>query len=279
VSGHDDVTIATWINLSSVDTWSRVFDFGSGTGVNMFLTPEAGFDGGPMRFAIKPGGQAEQLIDGPSLSAGQWRHVAVTIDGDIGSLYLDGVLVGTNTSMTFDPADLGITTQNYLGDSQYESDPSLFGRIDDFRIYNEALPAEQIAQLAGAAATSFAMTAEAPATTSLIAISEALDNPTSENIPLFLSTPQSVAATTSDPASAIFFKAEAFLSLASSADRTRDLLLSSLPEVGSSDMQEVESLHESFGLSEASEDYESVDQAFALLGVDQSLGSDPVAKW
>lgn len=282
VSGHQDITISTWINLASVDTWSRVFDFGSGTGVNMFLTPEAAFDGGPMRFAIKPNGQAEQLIDGPSLSAGQWRHIAVTMKGDIGSLYLDGVLVGTNTSMTFDPADLGNTTQNYLGDSQYQADPSLFGRIDDFRIYNKALPAEQIAQLAGVAAASFALAADAPATTSTIPLTENRDSPTSERFLALLSPPDSFAPATSDPELASLLKAEAFSSLSHSADRTWALLLASLPGVdpsSSSDMQEGASLQESSGFSETSEDYESVDQVFAILGADQSFGSDVATNW
>lgn len=150
VSGINDITISTWFNLDNVGTWSRVFDFGSGTGLNMFLTPEAGFSGGPMRFSIKPAGQGEQQLDGPSISAGQWYHVAVTIEDDTGSLYLNGSLVASNPAMTVDPADLNFTTQNYLGDSQYPADPPLFGRIDDFRIYAEALPAEQIAQLVGA---------------------------------------------------------------------------------------------------------------------------------
>ena len=72
----------------------------------------------------------------------------MTIGGDVGYLYIDGLLVGANESMTFDPADLGFTTQNYIGDSQYASDPPLFGQIDDFRIYDRALSADQIRRLA-----------------------------------------------------------------------------------------------------------------------------------
>ncbi|WP_425397866.1 LamG-like jellyroll fold domain-containing protein [Aeoliella sp.] len=145
VSGLNQATIATWFYLDSVDTWSRVFDFGSGINVNMFLTPQAGGSGGPLRFAIKTASSgAEQQLNGPSLASGQWYHVAVTLTGSGGTLYLDGVPIATNDSMSLTPADMGSTTQNYLGDSQYAADPPLRGRIDDFRLYAEALPAKQI---------------------------------------------------------------------------------------------------------------------------------------
>jgi len=149
VSGLDDITIATWFNLDNLGTWSRVFDFGVGPTANMFLTPQAASPGGPLRFAITTsGGGGEQQLNGPSLATGQWYHVAITLSGNTGTMYLNGVAVATNASMTLNPSDMGFTSQNYLGDSQYGGDPPLFGRIDDFRIYSEALPAEQILNLA-----------------------------------------------------------------------------------------------------------------------------------
>ena len=149
VSGLNDFTIATWFYLDSLGTWSRVFDFGSNETVNMFLTPQAGYSGGPLRFAITTSGnQNEQQLNGPSLSTGQWYHVAITLDGNLGKMYVNGFEVVMNENMTLSPSDMGITTQNYLGDSQYGGDPALLGRIDDFRIYPEALSAEQILHMA-----------------------------------------------------------------------------------------------------------------------------------
>ncbi|MCO6045861.1 CotH kinase family protein [Aeoliella sp. ICT_H6.2] len=155
VRGLNQATIATWFYLDSVDTWSRVFDFGSGTAVNMFLTPQASNFGGPLRFSLKTATSGgEQQINGPSLDAGQWYHVAITLTGSSGTMYIDGVPVATNNSMTVSPADMGRTTQNYLGDSQFPADPPLRGRIDDFRIYSQALPAEQILSLVQASSAS-----------------------------------------------------------------------------------------------------------------------------
>ena len=142
VSGLNDFTIATWVNESSTSNWRRIFDFGTGTTVNMFLTPQSG--SGTIRFAITTGGSgAEQRVNGTAaLPTGTWKHVAVTLSGNVGILYVDGVEVGRNTAMTLHPSSLGSTTQNWIGRSQY-ADPFLAGQVDEFRIYNRALsPAE-----------------------------------------------------------------------------------------------------------------------------------------
>ena len=100
VSSNDTITLAAWVNLDTVSNWSRIFDFGSGTATNMFLTPKNGANG-KIRFGIKNNGSAEQIIDGQAaLPTGGWHHVAVTLNGSTGTLYVDGVQVGINTAMT-----------------------------------------------------------------------------------------------------------------------------------------------------------------------------------
>jgi O-glycosyl hydrolase len=148
VSGLNDFTITAWVNIDTLNTWSRIFDFGTGTTANMFLTAQANGTGGPLRFAITTsGGGGEQRLDGPVLSAGTWYHVAVTLSGNTGTLYVNGAVAATNTNMTIHPASLGSTTQNYIGKSQY-SDPGFQGSIDDFRIYSRALSASEVLALA-----------------------------------------------------------------------------------------------------------------------------------
>jgi hypothetical protein len=144
-----DFTIAAWINLSSVANWNRIFDFGTGTSVYMFLSPRS--SSGAIRYAITTGSSAgEQQINGTSpLPIGGWHHVAVTQSGMTGILYVDGVAVGTNSSMTLNPSNLGNTTQNYIGRSQW-ADPYLNGRVDEFRIYRGVLAVGEIAVLASA---------------------------------------------------------------------------------------------------------------------------------
>jgi hypothetical protein len=147
VSTLNDFTIATWVYYRSNTGWQRIFDYGSGTSTFMFLTPKSGA-GNRLRFAIKLNGGSEQQINAASLSLNTWHHVAVTLSGGVGILYVNGVEVARNSSMTLKPSDLGSTSQNWIGRSQYSADPYLNGMIDDFRIYSRALSASEIATLA-----------------------------------------------------------------------------------------------------------------------------------
>lgn len=149
VSGLNDFTISTWVKPNSPSDWVRIFDFGTGTDSNMFLTPQPG--GAGLRFAITTGGNGaeQQLNYSQAMATGAWMHVAVTLSGTTGTLYVNGTAVATNTAMTLKPSSLGSTTQNYIGKSQYAGDAYLNGLVDDFRIYNRALSASEISALAG----------------------------------------------------------------------------------------------------------------------------------
>ncbi|HEU0185818.1 MAG TPA: LamG-like jellyroll fold domain-containing protein [Blastocatellia bacterium] len=144
VESLNDFTIAAWVKLDASPNWARVFDFGSGTSVNMFLTSRNGNDGS-VRYAITTGGGgAEQRINtNVTLATGVWTHLAVTLSGNTGVLYVNGVEAGRNSNMTLRPSSLGDTTQNWIGRSQYP-DPPLPGVFDDFRIYNLGLSASEI---------------------------------------------------------------------------------------------------------------------------------------
>ena len=146
LSDCSDFTIATWVKLDTRNDWERIFDIGTGTTQNMFLTVES--DDGTVRFAVTTGGSSsEEQINGTGpIPTGSWQHVAVTLSGDAGKLYVNGTLVGSN-AITPAPYLLGQTTQNYIGKSQY-SDPYLDGEIQDFRIYNYGLEQDAIAALA-----------------------------------------------------------------------------------------------------------------------------------
>ncbi len=108
----------------------------------MFLSPRNGANS-KVRFAIRTASVAEQVIDGAAaLPSGGWHHVAVVLNGATGTLYVDGVQVGQNTAMTLSPASLGTTGNNYIGKSQF-NDPYLNGAVDDFKIFGQALNAQQ----------------------------------------------------------------------------------------------------------------------------------------
>lgn len=150
ISTLTDSTFAMWVNFSnSGGAWQRVFDFGNGTGSYLFLSPRIGTTGS-MRFAIKAPGDYEQTATASSTLPSGQHHVAVTLNDVAGTItvYLDGAVVATKSSATHKPSDLGITTQNWIGRSQYSADGYYNGSMNDFGIYNRCLDAQEIATLA-----------------------------------------------------------------------------------------------------------------------------------
>ncbi|MBN1804143.1 MAG: LamG domain-containing protein [Sedimentisphaerales bacterium] len=141
-------TFTIWVDFTNTGgAWQRIFDFGTGTTVNMFLTPRIDTNG-QIRFAITNGGSAaEELATAPSTLPAGWHHLAATIDAVTHSLklYLDGLVVASNNAVTLTPQALGKTTNNWIGRSQYAADAYFSGSVDDFRIYNYALSQDDIA--------------------------------------------------------------------------------------------------------------------------------------
>jgi uncharacterized protein len=146
LSTLSDFTIATWVNLSgtSSQSWARIFDFGTGTGTNMFMTANAGGSG--VRFAIRVAGGTEQRVTAPPPLPRGWQHVAVTLSGNEATLYVNGASVASNGEITLRPRDLGVTENNWIGRSQY-GDPLLEAAVDEFQIYDSALSPAQVAAL------------------------------------------------------------------------------------------------------------------------------------
>ncbi|MGO4950079.1 DUF5695 domain-containing protein [Paenibacillus sp. DRB1-1] len=159
VSSINDFTIAAWVRVNTHNGWARLFDFGAGTDRYMFLTPKA--EGTGMRFAITVSGNGkEQQLNAPELATGVWKHVAVTLSGNTGMMYVDGVEATRNTNLTLKPSSLGLTDWNYIGKSQFD-DPYLNGAVDELIIYNRALTAQEIRGLASASSTITAHDVEA----------------------------------------------------------------------------------------------------------------------
>jgi beta-xylosidase len=140
-------TFAAWVKWNGGGDWQRIFDFGSYSTKYLFLTPRA-FNAG-MRFAIKNGGSEQQINAPAALPTNSWVHVAVTLDGQRGVLYQNGLPIATNSALTIRPWQL-LARSNYVGESQFATDPLFNGRIDSFRIFGRALSAAEIRDLAWA---------------------------------------------------------------------------------------------------------------------------------
>lgn len=139
-----EFTISTWVYADSLATQSRIFDFGSSTNAYMFLSAANG--SGTIGFEFKnPNGTTQSVSSSKALPLKTWSFVTVTLGPtNRVSIYLNGVLVGTGLSFVSRPYDLGPTTANYIGKSQWAADPYFKGSIDDFRFYNYAMTIDQV---------------------------------------------------------------------------------------------------------------------------------------
>jgi hypothetical protein len=87
----------------------------------------------------------EQQLNAPFTLPTDWHHVTIVLNKDEGNMimYVDGEVIDEQTTTIF-PANLPLTTQNWLGQSQWP-DGIYEGALDDFRIYDQALTQDEIA--------------------------------------------------------------------------------------------------------------------------------------
>lgn len=141
IAHREEMTISLWLKWYSGSKWQRIFDFGNGEQQYMFLTANA--DNGMMRLAAK-NGDTEQRMDICKLKTNySWQHIVITISEDKITAYVDGEEQASSTDITIRPIDFK-PVFNYIGRSQFASDPMLKGDIDDVRFYNYALSAEEV---------------------------------------------------------------------------------------------------------------------------------------
>jgi hypothetical protein len=149
LNGLTNSTFAIWANFHQTGgAWQRLWDFGDGTANGyMFLCPRIGTtETGTLRYAstLTSNGN-EQQLNAPFTLPTDWHHVAIVLNADGGNMlmYVDGEVIDEQTTTIF-PANLPLTTQNWLGQSQWP-DGIYDGALDDFRIYDQALTQEEIA--------------------------------------------------------------------------------------------------------------------------------------
>jgi hypothetical protein len=147
LDGFTDCTIAAWVYWNGGGWQQRIFDFGSGTDKYLYLSPCG--TGGLLHFGISicgPVGE-QTIVHTAGLMPGAWTHVAVTLSGTTGTLYVNGVAVASNIAMLDGQLSSIGTSRNWLGRSQFSGDPYFKGFIDEFRIYKGVLTQAQIAAL------------------------------------------------------------------------------------------------------------------------------------
>ncbi len=132
----EDITIATWVYWEGGDEQQAIFDFSSDASNFLSLTPCSTRD--TLQLLLKKSTNRGEKVEADPLTAGEWTHVGVTLEGDTACLYVNGVMADSDDRTNTNPSDIK-PNMNYIGISHLSSDPLFNGRLDDFRIYNHAL--------------------------------------------------------------------------------------------------------------------------------------------
>ena len=137
-------TAAVWMNVTAFPTgtsnncaWSKPWDM---TKVYDSFSLCVQASGQPTFDCEKPTGVTDTQT-GPTMTTGQWHHVAITWDGTTKRDYFDGMLVGQSVT-AIGAANQGVYLAGYGG--SYD----LAALLDDAVYYTRALTAAEIAQLA-----------------------------------------------------------------------------------------------------------------------------------
>ena len=149
-----DTTIACWVYWTGTANDQRIFSFGDGANKYMYLTPKDTTNG-KVKFVISNSGTGgeQTLVGAAAIPASTWTHVAVTLNGSTGTLYVNGTSVATNSSMTLNPDDLmNPNTLAYIDCNYIGKGPAgnyFQGYLDDFRLYSLAKTGTDISTMAG----------------------------------------------------------------------------------------------------------------------------------
>ncbi|WP_186577049.1 immunoglobulin-like domain-containing protein [Aquibacillus kalidii] len=159
LSGLEDVTVSTLVNWSNTGTNRWIFGLGKvssdiETGnAYFFATPRHG-SGNVAGSAISEAGwRNESLVKADAImAASEWKVVTAVFSGstDKISLYIDGKQVASGSAggkKLANIIDSESDFSGFLGKSIFTNDAYFKGMIGDFRIYNKALTAEEVATL------------------------------------------------------------------------------------------------------------------------------------
>ncbi len=137
------ITLSSWVNTTTISGAAEIINKKTDSGLNGYRLRRSG---ATIVFEYSDGTTAQiQTTTGVVLTANAWYHVAATYDGKFARIYVNGVEV-TNAAHT------GTIANNvgflYVGAYQNLNAYWWSGTLDETRIYNRALSATEVGQLA-----------------------------------------------------------------------------------------------------------------------------------
>ncbi len=150
----NSLTVAVWIKLASLTTWQRLFDVGvyanlnqnAPTGTAYFSLVLKDFNDKMGLTSSRDGYNNAKFLTTDLLPTGVWKHVAIVASNGGATIYIDGSSVATTSSLHPPPA-VGAVDYAFVGKPQFTGDPSIEAEIDELRVYDRALSAEEVRAL------------------------------------------------------------------------------------------------------------------------------------
>jgi hypothetical protein len=138
-----EISITTWIKYDTLK-FARIIDFGNGSDADNILFGSGANPHNELWFHIRRGSSSQGTDASNSLYSGSWLHlVGIVNNQNQAVIYRNGEVIITGSTWT--PSTLTRTKQ-YIGKSNWDEE-YLHALVDDLRIYDRALSAEEVQAL------------------------------------------------------------------------------------------------------------------------------------
>lgn len=140
-------TISAWVNVQTVEKWSRLIDFSNGAFTeNILIALSQDTTGVPDTEIYYNYPNTSFIVNSLTgqmpLGTSQWRYIASVYNQTHLFLYIDGNVNNMRTANVY-PKNL-TRTFCYIGKSNWASDSLANAYFDDIKIYNRALSQNEI---------------------------------------------------------------------------------------------------------------------------------------
>ena len=139
-----DFTISVWFNLNVNIANTKILDFSTGPYADSVVLTATYYNYKEANVYISFYDMYSSFTSGLAFIKGQWTHLAVTLRGTTGSVYINGILASQASNVLI-PRNVN-RTSNFIGKSSFD-DPNLWSDLDDLRIYDRALCQSEIYDL------------------------------------------------------------------------------------------------------------------------------------
>jgi hypothetical protein len=142
----NEVTVSVWINAErhtgpNNATWQGILSKGDNPRLYSLYTEASGV----LHFSTGPSGGFVGTLSSGQVPLHEWVHIVAMVSGGQHVYYINAQPAGTSGSGATLPA--GSTSPLNIGRTPEETDREFLGMIDDVRLYNRALTADEIKKL------------------------------------------------------------------------------------------------------------------------------------